>query len=1086
MKRYIYFIFLINTLFDLRSQTKLNDPKLLIQNTTDLLTLERTNQDDFYITHNYGSYSIWNSRYHIKLNDFLTYADLFYFDANQQRVAYFPTDRKKYCILYDAESNLQIDSIYIKNSYDVKKILLVKNVLFLVFENKIITYNWGNKIQSTLYSNNTTIHNVIVTKDSTNESLVVLRDQNQVDKWTNEQMIQTIKLKIDLKDFNHLMVKTDYYNNKLAISCSNEVTLWELSTGRLISKIKCKSEFPSATILRSFDNRIFIYGRIGWYSEIFDYANYNCLDTIPGTNFIDFPTLEKAIFKSHFSGRYLVEISLRNWLTREIKPSCSKIDFINVSNDGNEIFLGHSSGGNDITQIILNGGIRISNKKYSNSNVYCGIGSKVYSNDFTNKSYVTACAKVFNGDSIQYFSINGKNPDFISPKANWAYEDELDDNSYIHKLTFYSMSDKKSVFKIKVFQNFNVYFTPSEQYLFLFEDYVTFSEDDKTTINIYNTSKFKEEGKIQFVRRKLSSNCLSSTDSMLFFVADPSPDGDFERIFTYDIKQKIIIDSFETNSSHVTKIQISQCGKYLAIYDYSVKKIKLWHIANRTIIAQVQLNNNPFDIKFSKHDSLIVISSVDGDIVLWYWQKLNKINFFPLEDCNFLAVLNSKYYYMSKGANSKVFYKKGKQIYPFEQFDLLYNRPDKILEATQSTDNVIIEMYKKAYEKRMKRLGMNNVILNDSLVAPLAEIKNRHKISYLHTNSTIKIDVLAFDSIFKLDRLNIWVNNVPLYGEKGFSLKSRLTNLIDTTLLVELSDGENEIEYSVLNSNGVESYSSSINVKYMSDNTYNPKTYFIGIGINEFKEYGHNLSYSVKDARDLAHTLSEKLGDQLIVDTLFNEKVNVTNVKKLKEKLLKTNVSDKIIISYSGHGILDEDYNYFLSSYDMDFSNPALKGISFESLEDLLDSIPARKKLLLLDACHSGEVDKEEFSLRSDVSNDKGIFNSKGATLLNSTLNQKLGRQNSFELMTELFINLQKGSGATVISAAAGNQFAREREDLKNGIFSYVILKYLKEHDETTISALKKYVYEEVDKLSGGLQKPTFRKENLNVDWKIW
>jgi hypothetical protein len=45
------------------------------------------------------------------------------------------------------------------------------------------------------------------------------------------------------------------------------------------------------------------------------------------------------------------------------------------------------------------------------------------------------------------------------------------------------------------------------------------------------------------------------------------------------------------------------------------------------------------------------------------------------------------------------------------------------------------------------------------------------------------------------------------------------------------------------------------------------------------------------------------------------------------------------------------------------------KGDYLTNLEDLLDGIPARKKLMLIDACHSGEVDKEELSTMIKVQN---------------------------------------------------------------------------------------------------------------------
>jgi hypothetical protein len=275
-------------------------------------------------------------------------------------------------------------------------------------------------------------------------------------------------------------------------------------------------------------------------------------------------------------------------------------------------------------------------------------------------------------------------------------------------------------------------------------------------------------------------------------------------------------------------------------------------------------------------------------------------------------------------------------------------------------------------------------------------------------------------------------------------------------------------------------------INYIPSKEYTPKTYFIGIGIDHFQDSIYNLSYSVKDISDFAKALKKEIGNNLTIDTLFNQNVNISNVAALKKRLLETNINDKVIISYSGHGLLSKEYDYYLSSYSVNFQQPEIGGIPYEFLEDLLDSIPARQKLLLIDACHSGEVDTDDLRERATVAGAKGILKSRGADAENTSTTNTVGLQNSFQLMQELFVNVQKGSGATIISAAAGDQFALEGGKLKNGFFTYAILQYIAKNQSVGINELKKYVYAEVERLSGGLQKPTSRIENLELDWKLW
>jgi hypothetical protein len=181
--------------------------------------------------------------------------------------------------------------------------------------------------------------------------------------------------------------------------------------------------------------------------------------------------------------------------------------------------------------------------------------------------------------------------------------------------------------------------------------------------------------------------------------------------------------------------------------------------------------------------------------------------------------------------------------------------------------------------------------------------------------------------------------------------------------------------------------------------------------------------------------------------------------------------------------MLSKEFDYFLSTYAVNFEKPEENGLPYDELESLLDSIPARKKLLLIDACHSGEVDKDDLVALNAT--DKKLI--KGFKPVAYKTEGHLGLKNSFELMQSLFVNVGKSTGATIISAAAGTEFALEGVDnLPNGVFTYCILEAMGKNKTMKISELKKTVGERVVEITKGLQKPTSRNETIAVDWEVW
>lgn len=580
-----------------------------------------------------------------------------------------------------------------------------------------------------------------------------------------------------------------------------------------------------------------------------------------------------------------------------------------------------------------------------------------------------------------------------------------------------------------------------------------------------------------------------------------------------------------TNLWHSRYRHFSTDGKYLVFRTYFDKYIVVRNMDDLGVADTIYLKSGLInDIGFLPGSALLVTGSLDDTIRIWQKKKngfevikkflgngfeysddgkklliINKVQLIfydmtkdrimykalAINESDFFTQLPDKpFYAATKEAVKNLGFRVGKEYFSFDQFDLQLNRPDIVLAAIGFPDTSLIDAYKKAYYKRVKRSGLKPREFSDYINIPVLQVNGQEPYGEIN-DPVLTFQFTATDQHYLLNRYDIAVNDVPLYGINGYSLKSLHTKRIVQKISIPLSEGKNSIKIIAVNEHGDESFKKTLLITHPAGKKLKtPKLYFIGIGIDQFANSNYNLRYSAKDIRDLSKKLKEKYGNEIIIDTLFNENVTIKNVKALKKKLQQTTVNDKVIISYSGHGMLSKDFDYYLSTYAVNFDKPEENGLPYDELESLLDSIPARKKLLLIDACHSGEVDKEDLVAINSLDTLKIKRGLKPVAYKNEG---HLGLKNSFELMQNLFVNVGKSTGATIISAAAGTQFALEGVDnLPNGVFTYSILEAMNKYPAMKISELKKIVGDRVVELTKGLQKPTSRNETIAVDWQVW
>ena len=491
---------------------------------------------------------------------------------------------------------------------------------------------------------------------------------------------------------------------------------------------------------------------------------------------------------------------------------------------------------------------------------------------------------------------------------------------------------------------------------------------------------------------------------------------------------------------------------------------------------------------------LAMVASDDHTISLYRTDKNELVAY--LVTCNkgndYIIRTPDNYYMSSQYGTDAIHFAVGTDTYGFDQFDLKYNRPDIVLSRIGLADEKQIKLLYHAYQKRLRRMNYTEEMLSSEFHVPTLTITNARQLAEAKTPQQ-EICVDASDSKYKISSVNVWINGVPTYGMSGKTVDR--SKRISLSLPVTLASGHNTIQVSCMNDKGAESYRETIEVT-LPEKTNKPHLWIATIGVSKYSDQRFNLDYAAKDARDVVQALSTvNRDDYEEIHTLTLTDNNVTNekLKEVRSFLCQAWRDDTAVLFYAGHGLVDMEQDYFLGTYETDFTNPGQKSIPYDEFESLLDGILPLRKLLLLDACHSGEIDKEDVKLAQTSNSSlvkEGIaFRSAGVRLpqaVNATAEE------IDELLTDNFSKLQRGSGATIISSSSGLQVSREGDQWNNGLFTYCLMQGLRDkkcdtnHDgKVSIRELQSYCASNVLTLSNGNQRPSARRENRLLDFNI-
>jgi len=255
-------------------------------------------------------------------------------------------------------------------------------------------------------------------------------------------------------------------------------------------------------------------------------------------------------------------------------------------------------------------------------------------------------------------------------------------------------------------------------------------------------------------------------------------------------------------------------------------------------------------------------------------------------------------------------------------------------------------------------------------------------------------------------------------------------------------------------------------------NKENSNTYALIIGNEDYTKYQNdltsevNVDYARRDAEVFAEyaekTLGIPKGNITTLTDAIGSQMN-REIEKLSKLAKYSDGNATLIFYFAGHGFPDEKTKEaYIMPVDISGTN-VKSGIKLNALYSKLTEFPTQKTIVILDACFSGGGRNEGLLAARSVA-IKPKENPISGNLL-------------------------------IFSSSSGQQSSLPYDNKQHGMFTYFLLKKLKESKgDVSMEELKDYVTREVQinavKINNKEQNPKLQVspnlENVWMDWRLW
>jgi WD40 repeat protein len=410
-----------------------------------------------------------------------------------------------------------------------------------------------------------------------------------------------------------------------------------------------------------------------------------------------------------------------------------------------------------------------------------------------------------------------------------------------------------------------------------------------------------------------------------------------------------------------------------------------------------------------------------------------------------------------------------------------WNRPDLLLQEMGTGASDVVDLLERKFKQRAKALQLERTELADVRFAPRVE-----DIEARCEGNRCSVAFRLRPGKRPIVQYQVLANGVPLATQK---LSPPLAAPGMGRETVVLAGGSNRLEVAAMDTTGTQSPIAFRAVDVAPAATV--QTYFVGFGVDDYEDPQlSRLQFAVKDARDLGAALTKTAGEGNAHVRLYtNRGVTGAAFADAQAFLAAARPDDVVIVFVAGHGLHSDALGEFL------FLGPQTRtaeldrgGLPLARFHELLGTTAAQRRVLLLDACESGDRDDDE---RGPV-----------ATAAGSTVRARTTR--AAQLIAEqapavrrvladrerlIFQDLGHRNGATVFASSRGSEASYEDPALANGVFTHALKTALlgastPNEPLQSFEQIRRRVEREVPRQTRDRQHPVLLQANpfLNID----